>query len=230
MAEIIALLISAVFNVWFFAGYLGSGGSFPKPLTTEEEEMYLKRMYEGDKKAREILIERNLRLVAHVAKKYSSTGKDNDDLISIGTIGLIKGVSSYNGSKGTKLATYVARCIDNEILMSIRGEKKLQNEVSVNEVIGTDKEGNSITLMDIIEDDDKLIEDKVNLKMQVSYLYRKMKEVLTAREIEILTGRYGLSGKAVRTQHDIARQLGISRSYVSRIEKKALKKLRDSME
>ena len=230
MAEIIALLISAVFNVWFFAGYLGSGGSFPKPLTTEEEEMYLKRMYEGDKKAREILIERNLRLVAHVAKKYSSTGKDSDDLISIGTIGLIKGVSSYNGSKGTKLATYVARCIDNEILMSIRGEKKLQNEVSVNEVIGTDKEGNSITLMDIIEDDDKLIEDKVNLKMQVSYLYRKMKEVLTAREIEILTGRYGLSGKAVRTQHDIARQLGISRSYVSRIEKKALKKLRDSME
>ncbi len=229
MAEIIALLITIAFNVWFFAGYLGSGGTFPKPLTPEEEEMYLNRMYEGDKKAREILIERNLRLVAHVAKKYSSLGKDNEDLISIGTIGLIKGVSSYNGSRGTKLATYVARCIDNEILMSIRSGKKLQNEVSINDVIGTDKEGNSITLMDIIEDDDKLIEEKVGIKMQISYLYKKMKEVLEPREIEILTKRYGLDNKPAKTQYDIASELGISRSYVSRIEKKALEKLRDNM-
>ncbi len=228
MAEIMALFITIAFNVWFFAGYLGAG-TFPKPLTPEEEEMYLNRMYEGDEKAREILIERNLRLVAHVAKKYSSLGKDNEDLISIGTIGLIKGISSYNGSKGTKLATYVARCIDNEILMSIRSGKKLQNEVSMNDVIGTDKEGNNITLIDILEDDDRLIEDKVSLKMQISYLYKKMKEVLLPRELEIITKRYGLDNKPVKTQYDIANELGISRSYVSRIEKKALEKLRDNM-
>ena len=229
MTELIALFIAIAFNVWFFAGYLGSGGTFPKPLTPEEEDMYLKRMYEGDMKAREILIERNLRLVAHVAKKYSSLGKDSEDLISIGTIGLIKGISSYSSSKGTKLATYAARCIDNEILMSIRSGKKLQNEVSIHEVIGTDKEGNNITLMDVIEDDDRLIEEKVDLKMRVSYMYKKMREALLPREFEIISKRFGLGNKPAKTQNDIANELGISRSYVSRIEKKAIEKLRNYM-
>ncbi len=229
MAEIIALCVAVAFNVWFFIGYLGNGNAFPKPLTAEEEEEYIKKMHEGDEKARQILIERNLRLVAHVAKKYTNPGMETDDLISIGTIGLIKGVTSYNGGKGTRLATYVARCIENEILMSIRSSKKIRKEVSVNEIIGTDKEGNNITLMDVIEDDDKLIEDKVETKLQISRLYAKMKEVLDPREIEILTWRYGLNNREERSQHVIAKSLGISRSYVSRIEKKALQKLKEIM-
>ena len=170
-------------HVWFFAGYIGVGGTFPKPLSAKEEEEYLQKMAEGDLEAKNVLIERNLRLVAHVVKKYSPLGKDNEDLISIGTIGLIKGVTSFKAGKGTRLATYVARCIDNEILMHIRSSKKLQNEVSIHDTIGVDREGNEITLLDIVEDEREEVSEQVNSKMQVANLYDKMKQVLAGRAV-----------------------------------------------
>lgn len=216
-------------NVWFFAGYIGGNGNFPKPLSKEEEEKYLKRMYAGDKEAKNILIERNLRLVAHLAKKYSVSGKDNEDLISIGTIGLIKGISSYNAQKGTKLATYAARCIENEILMSKRSSKKFQNEVSINEKIGMDSEGNKITLIDVLEDTEPEISEQVSVKLESERMYESMKKVLTEREMEIITLRFGLFGREEKTQNEIAKMFGISRSYVSRIEKKAIIKLQEDM-
>ena len=225
----LSLLMIIAANVWIFAGYIGGKGNFPKPLSKEEEQKYLKQMYAGDTDAKNILIERNLRLVAHLAKKYSSSGKENDDLISIGTIGLIKGISSYNSSKGTKLATYAARCIENEILMSMRSEKKHQNEVSINEKIGMDSEGNEIALIDILEDTSPEIADSVSLKLESSRLKQNIKIHLTDREAEILSMRFGLDGKEEMTQNEIAKKFGISRSYVSRIEKKAILKLRDVM-
>lgn len=224
---IFALISYLAEYFWFFIGYMGHGGSFPKPLSSKEEAEYLKKMNEGDINARNILIERNLRLVAHVAKKYAMTGQDNEDLISIGTIGLIKAVSSFNPEKNIKLATYSARCIENEILMHLRSSKKLQNEISLNESIGTDSEGNEISLIDILDDSDNNIIDKVSLNMQVSALYNKMSEILTQREAEILKLRFGLDNEPVKTQHEIAEKFNISRSYVSRIEKKAIGKLKE---
>lgn len=229
LSGLISFLMAIAVHVWFFAGYIGVGGTFPKPLSAKEEEEYLQKMAEGDLEAKNVLIERNLRLVAHVVKKYSPLGKDNEDLISIGTIGLIKGVTSFKAGKGTRLATYVARCIDNEILMHIRSSKKLQNEVSIHDTIGVDREGNEITLMDIVEDEREEVSEQVNSKMQVANLYDKMKQVLAGREYDILTWRFGLHNKPVKTQHEIAERLGISRSYVSRIEKKALEKLKEGM-
>lgn len=226
---ILSLLTIIAVNVWFFAGYIGGKGNFPKPLSKEEEQKYLERMYAGDSEAKNILIERNLRLVAHLAKKYSSSGQDNDDLISIGTIGLIKGISSYSAGKGTKLATYAARCIENEILMSMRSGKKHQNEISINEKIGTDGEGNEISLIDVLEDTSPEIADSVSLKLESSQLYRNIRELLTKREASIISMRFGLGGTEELTQNDIAKKFGISRSYVSRIEKKAILKLRDAM-
>ncbi|MFA7636715.1 MAG: RNA polymerase sporulation sigma factor SigK [Monoglobales bacterium] len=226
---ILSVLALIAANVWFFAGYISGKGNFPKPLTKEEEQKYLERMYKGDVEAKNILIERNLRLVAHLAKKYSGCGPDNDDLISIGSIGLIKGISSFNPDKGVKLATYAARCVENEILMSFRGNKKFQNEVSLNDKIGMDGEGNEITLMDILEDTEPEIVDKISVKMDTDIMLLKMKEVLTEREAEILSLRFGLNGKKEQTQYEIAERFGISRSYISRIEKKALSKLRDAM-
>lgn len=215
----------ALKQVFFLIGYISNFNSFPHPLTAEEEQKYLKNYKNGDEDAKNILIERNLRLVAHVVKKYSLLGRDNEDLISIGTIGLIKAISTYNLEKGTRLATYAARCIENEILMTLRANKKLQNEVFLQDPIGIDKEGNEISLMDVISNDSDSVIDEVELKMQVKKLYNKMKSVLKNREKLVLELRYGLFNGNSKTQREIAQMLGISRSYVSRIEKKAVKKL-----
>lgn len=230
LEAILSILAVIAVNVWFFAGYIGPKGNFPKPLSKEEEEKYLKRMYAGDEQAKNILIERNLRLVAHLARKYSTSGQDNEDLISIGTIGLIKGISSFNAEKGAKLATYAARCIENEILMSMRSSKKFQNEVSINDKIGMDSDGNEITLIDILEDTGPDVSEKVSVKIETAEMYKKMKENLTKREAEIIALRFGLGGCEEQTQHQIAKKFGISRSYVSRIEKKALLKLSVAMQ
>lgn len=206
-------------------GYLASPNSFPQPLDAEEEQELLALFRDGSEEARNTLIERNLRLVAHIVKKYSTFGKDSDDLISIGTIGLIKGITTYNQEKGTRLATYAARCIENEILMNIRASKKRQNETYLQDSIGKDWEGNEITLNDVICCDGDSVIDAVELKIQVKKLYAKMKTALKARERTVLELRYGLFNGAEKTQREIAKTLGISRSYVSRIEKKAIKKL-----
>ena len=216
-----AFLKSAIFVV----GYIQSSNLFPEPLSIEEEKNCLERLANGDEEARNILIERNLRLVAHVSKKYATTNIDQDDLISIGTIGLIKGINSFDSSKNIKLATYVARCIENEILMFLRSSKKTKSEVYLNEPIGKDKDDNEVTLMEVLETEDKSIEDEIDLKMKVKKLYEKMKVVLKDREKTILELRFGLGGKKPKTQNEIASMLGISRSYVSRIETKAICKL-----
>ena len=182
-------------------------------------------MKDGDEEARNILIEHNLRLVAHVCKKYSNSKVDLDDLISIGSIGLIKGINTYNPEKSIKLSTYISKCIDNEILMHFRATKKLNNEVYLEDPIGKDKVDNTVTLKDILENDDKPIEEEIDLKLKISRLYRKIKKILKDRERTIIELRFGLNGKSPKTQHDIAKSLGISRSYVSRIETKAISKL-----
>ena len=202
---------------------------FPEPLSAEEEKACLERMKTGDDEARNLLIERNLRLVAHVCKKYANTNVDQDDLISIGTIGLIKGINSFNVDKGSKLSTYVSRCIDNEILMHLRATKKLNNEVYLNEPIGKDKDDNIITLQEILENDDRDIEEVVDIRIKIKKLYRKMKEILKDREKTILELRFGLDGNKPKTQNEIAKILGISRSYVSRIETKAIDKLSQTL-
>lgn len=207
------------------SGYIQSSNLFPEPLSPDEEKIFLEKLKTGDEEARNILIERNLRLVAHVAKKYSSTNIDQDDLISIGTIGLIKGINSFNMDKNIRLATYVARCIENEILMFLRTSKKTKAEVYLNEPIGKDKDDNEITLLEILENDDRSIEEEIDLKLKTKKLFEKMKEVLKDREKSILEMRFGLNGKVPKTQNEIAKMLGISRSYVSRIETKAINKL-----
>lgn len=216
-----AFLKSAIFVV----GYIQSSNLFPEPLSSEEEKNCIERMKNGDDEARNILIERNLRLVAHVSKKYATTNIDQDDLISIGTIGLIKGINSFNPDKNIRLATYVARCIENEILMFLRSSKKTKSEVYLNEPIGKDKDDNEVTLMDVLETDEKSVEEEIDLKMKVKKLYQKMKEVLKDREKAILELRFGLNGGKPKTQNEIASMMGISRSYVSRIETKAIGKL-----
>ena len=204
--------------------------TFPKPLTTEEEKEYLKRYRKGDQTARNVLIERNLRLVAHIVKKYQSSGEDTDDLISVGTIGLIKAVMTFDAAKGSRLATYAARCIDNELLMMFRARKKSAWDVSLYEPIGTDREGNEISLLDVIEYADPEIPEKIDLKDNIVYLYEVMHQILTARERQVLTMRYGLYGRQSVTQRETAAILGISRSYVSRIEKTAVQKLQKAFE
>ncbi len=191
--------------------------------------MYLDRFMAGDEEARNILIERNLRLVAHVCKKYSGTNIDNDDLISIGTIGLIKGLNSFKKDKGVRLATYASKCIDNEILMFLRNAKKLGAEVPLNEPIGKDKDDNEISLIDILVNDEKNIEDEIDLKIKIKKMYEKIREILKGRERTIIELRFGLDGGKPKTQNQIAQMLGISRSYVSRIETKAIGKLAKEM-
>ena len=203
-------------SVFFQLGYVSNANSFPQPLTAEEELQYLEAYKNGDEDARNTLIERNLRLVAHIVKKYSTFSSDSDDLISIGTIGLIKAISTFDQSKGTRLATYAARCIENEILMQIRSAKKIQSEVSLHDPIGVDREGNEITLIDVIGNETESVLDEVELKMQVKKLYNKMKSVLKKREKTVLELRYGLLNGTSKTQREIAGMLGISRSYVSR--------------
>ena len=212
-------------QIIFGVGYIQSGSLFPEPLSQEEEKVYLDKMKEGNQEARNILIERNLRLVAHIAKKYSSTNIDQDDLISIGSIGLIKGINSFDSEKNKKLATYTARCIENEILMFLRTNKKRVGDVYLNEPIGKDKDDNEITLQEVIENNERNVEDEVDLKLKIKKLYEKMKEILKNREKIIIELRFGLNGDKPKTQKEIAKMMNISRSYVSRIESKALLKL-----
>ena len=204
-----------------------SNGSFPRPLSAKEERACVARMLEGDMDARNTLIEHNLRLVAHIVKKYYTQSEEQDDLVSVGTIGLIKGVSSYRPEKGTRLATYAAKCIENEILMYFRSRKKLQGEVSLNDSLDSDADGESLYLMDVVG-----VEDTMYLDIQDHddcLLVRKLvRDCLTEREREVVTMRYGLGGKMPRTQREVAQKLGISRSYVSRIEKRALQKLEEA--
>ena len=201
--------------------------SFPKPLSKEKEQEYLVLSAKGDKDAKEILVKHNLRLVAHIAKKYANYG-DNDELISIGSIGLIKAVESFKSDKGTSLATYASRCIENEILMTMRTTKKHRSNVSLNEPIGVDKDGNELVIMDMLESDQNVIEDVEN-----SIMMEKMtaitKSVLDKREYEIIKMRYGLENTGALTQREVAKKFNISRSYVSRIEKKALEKIKKSV-
>ena len=191
---------------------------------------YLKRSKAGDLEARNILVEYNLRLVAHIVKKYNNFERDTDDLISIGTIGLIKAINTYDLEKGSRLVTYASRCIENELLMMLRQERKCSREFSLYEPIGTDKEGNEINLLDIVEYDDKEISDHIILEDTILQLYNAIQKVLDPRELEVLSLRYGLFGNEVKTQREVAASLQISRSYVSRIEKKALLKLRRSLD
>lgn len=202
--------------------FVEKGNYFPQPLSSEEEANVIDRHLRGDEEARQTLIEHNLRLVVHVAKKYHGSGKDMDDLISIGTIGLIKAVNTYNRKKGTQLATYAARCIDNEILMTIRAAKKEKNEVFIQEPIGTDKEGNEISLIDVLGTNQDDVIDKVDLKLQMEKLGELIGKYLSDRERKVIFYRYGLGGCKRLTQREIGKLLGISRSYVSRIEKKAI--------
>ena len=200
--------------------------TFLMPLNAEEEKHYLKKMKDGDLEARHTLIERNLRLVAHISKKYQGGDEDMEDLISIGTIGLIKAISTFNYERGNRLATYAARCIDNELLMYFRGKKKTSREVSLYEPIGTDKEGNQINLMDVVESTEKDVFEIIELKGNTRKVYEMIPKVLNEREQEIIQWRYGLYNQRPGTQREIADKLGISRSYVSRIEKRALEKLK----
>ena len=201
--------------------------SFPKPLSKEKEQEYLVLSAKGDKDAKEILVKHNLRLVAHIAKKYANYG-DNDELISIGSIGLIKAVESFKSDKGTSLATYASRCIENEILMTMRTTKKHRSNVSLNEPIGVDKDGNELVIMDMLESDQNVIEDVEN-SIMMEKLTAITKSVLDKREYEIIKMRYGLENIGALTQREVAKKFNISRSYVSRIEKKALEKIKKSV-
>ena len=203
--------------------------SFPKPLSDKEEKYTIEQYENGDEEAKKILIERNLRLAAHIAKKYSSQSHTMDDFISIGTIGLIKAVNTYRSSRSVRLATYAAKCIENEILMSIRASKKNSSEVSLNVSIGTDKDGNEISLNDILGTEPDAVADDISLKIQVQQMINTMNKVLSERERLVLIHRYGILGRVPRTQREVAAILGISRSYVSRIEKKALEKMRAAL-
>ncbi len=220
----------SIFNCFFMFSCITNGNTFPKPLTPAEEEKYLKEYKEGSIEAKNILIEKNLRLVAHIVKKYTNYQKDSEDLISIGTIGLIKAITTFKNDKGIKLATYSSRCIENEILMYIRASKKHNKDVYLQDTVGIDKDGNEVTLEDKVADDSVSIDEQVALKMQSKVLYEKMKKILKGREKTIIELRYGLINGEELTQRDIAKRLGISRSYVSRIEKKALEKLHKEME
>lgn len=204
--------------------------TFPKPLSPGEEKSYLERCREGDQEARNILIERNMRLVAHVAKKYQNTDYDMEDLLSVGTIGLIKAVNSFHIDRGSRLATYAAKCIENEILMLLRASKKYTKEVSLYEPIGVDKDGEAVSLVDVIEMENKEVLEDLILDQDIQELYEVYESCLKEQEKEVIGMRYGLFGKQPRTQREIAAALGISRSYVSRIEKKAVEKLRVGME
>lgn len=216
-------LIHKLYRSPFRGGYLKT---FQKPLTAAEERLCLRRCQEGDPEAKRILIERNLRLVAHVAKKYQGNGEDLEDLISIGTIGLIKAISTFNLERSARLSTYAARCIDNELLMMLRARKKRSREVSLYEPIGTDKEGNEISLLDIIESPPVDIVEDYSVRQDIQFLFSSMKDILTPKEYQVICCRFGLFDTDEMTQREIADQLHISRSYVSRIEKNALKKLR----
>ena len=202
--------------------------TFLTPLSTQEENAYLRRMASGDREAKRKLVEHNMRLVAHVAKKYYNSEDDMEDMISIGTIGLLKAVDTYNPGKGSKLATYAARCIDNELLMYFRGKKKRAKDISIYEPIGTDKEGNQIHLFDVLEEETVDVVEQMEHEKDLATLRRLLPSVLSDREYQIISMRYGIGRNAHITQREAAQRLGVCRSYVSRIEKKALGKLREA--
>lgn len=206
-----------------------SSGSFPKPLTAKEEEFYLQRAAQGDLEARNVLIERNLRLVAHIMKKYYAQTADQEDLISIGTIGLIKGITTFDASKGARLATYAARCVENEILMYFRAQKKSGQDVSLSDYIETGTDGTALSLMDVVGEEEDLLET-VFTRQRIEALRKAVDRVLTDQERQVVLLRYGLGGVKASRQREVAQMLGISRSYVSRIEKRALEKLRRELE
>lgn len=229
MENALAVLVTLGFlffkELLTWLAFITNSTTFPQPLSPEEEDKYLTLYKNGSEEARNILIERNLRLVAHIVKKFASTGEDMDDLISIGTIGLIKAITTFNKRKGNRLATYAARCIENEILMNLRATKKIKAEVYLQDPIGVDKEGNEISLMDVLGTDSDAITDSIAEKFQQQKLHEKIRTVLKGREQKVIELRYGLYNGASKTQREIAKLLGISRSYVSRIEKRAIKKL-----
>lgn len=220
--------------VWLMLGSLLyslqlSSGSFPRPLTAKEESYYLERASQGDLEARNILVERNLRLVAHIMKKYYTQTSDQEDLISIGTIGLIKGISTFDGSKGARLATYAARCVENEILMHFRAQKKTSQDVSLSDYIETGTDGAALSLMDVVAEEEDLLET-VSARERITQVRKAVEEQLDDREQQVITLRYGLNGCTPQRQREVAKLLDISRSYVSRIEKRALQKLKNALQ
>ncbi|MCH5184963.1 MAG: RNA polymerase sporulation sigma factor SigK [Oscillospiraceae bacterium] len=219
------LLFEILRSVFLLTGYVSGESSFPPPLDAEEEKKYIELYRGGDADAKNVLIERNLRLVAHIAKKYASSGCDPDDLISVGTIGLIKGINTFSPEKNPRLSSYIARCIENEVLMVMRNRRKLTNEVSIDDTIGVDKEGKSFTFSDILSADTADFADFISDKIEMQKLAAAMKSALNKNETDILRWHYGLNNTQKKTQNEIAEIMGISRSYVSRIEKKALEKL-----
>lgn len=210
------------------AAYVG-GSTFPMPLSTQEEKRWLKELSEGSAEAKDVLIEHNLRLVAHIVKKFDNTGEDSDDLISIGTIGLIKAINTFDVTKKIRLATYAARCVENEILMHLRSTKRARYEVSLYDPVGVDKEGNAITLLEVLGTDPDIVAELVESQCEQERMVREVAK-LSGRERTVLTLRFGLGGDERKTQREVAQELGISRSYVSRIEKKALEKVAQSLQ
>lgn len=213
-------------HVFFLFGYISSNNLFPEPLSKTEEEFYLRKYFAGDKNARDKLIEHNLRLVAHIAKRYSNSEQELEDLISIGIVGLIKAIDSFSAEKGFKISTYASKCVENEILMRIRATKKIKSEVSMNTIIGTDKDGNDMELVDTLDSESKDAIDTIYNKIMSEQVIKFINSKLTKREKYIMCSRYGLNGHIQKTQQQIADELGISRSYVSRIETKVQNKLK----
>lgn len=222
-------LFQLLCDLFFFAAYVRSGTSFPEPLTAEEERACLQALSAGSEEAREKLIAHNLRLVAHISKKYARAGRDLDDMISIGTIGLIKAVSTFDLSKGSALSAYASRCVENEILMSLRAERKQVSEVSLSDAVGLDNDGNDVTLLDILGSEPDTVIDEVQARLDTERIRDTMLNVLTEREYVVVRLRFGLFGAYRMAQREVAELLGISRSYVSRIEKKALSKLNTAL-
>lgn len=223
--DVVGMLLSRIF---IFTGLVKQKGTFPKPLPPEEEKKYLALARAGDKNARDILVKHNMRLVAHIVKKYSGAA-ETDDLLSVGSIGLIKAINTYQEGKGTQLATYTARCIENEILMLIRSSKKYKNSVSLNDLVGTDKDGNELTVMDLLSEKEESVFSKVEKNIQREKFVSLLKGLLNVREYTIICMRYGLDDGVPMPQREVAKKLGISRSYVSRIEKRAIEKARDGL-
>lgn len=222
-------LLSLLFDkIFFFTGMVQDKGTFPKPLSPEEEKKYLTLARQGDGEAKEILIRHNMRLVAHIVKKYVGSA-ETDDLLSVGSIGLIKAINTYQDGKGTQLATYTARCIENEILMLLRSGKKHKNNVSLTDPVGTDKDGNELTLIDLLSEKEDSVFAQVEKNIQREKFVAVLKKFLTEREFTILSMRYGLEDGAALPQREVAKKLGISRSYISRIEKRAIEKAREHL-
>lgn len=224
-----AFALSLVKGLMLLVSYVTSSNAFPLPFSEEEEQKYLLQMEQGDEIARDLLVERNLRLVAHIVKKFDNTGEDIDDLISIGTIGLIKAINTFDRTQGTRLATYAARCIENEILMFLRTTRRTRSEVSLYEPIGVDKEGNEISLMEILGTSVDAVPELIEVRFEQQKLLEKIKK-LGRRERKVLELRYGLRDGIKKTQREISKMLGISRSYVSRIEKRALQELHNELQ